>query len=461
VNSQPTFERSRRIWEAEKPYLSSGITALTRSLPVSFERGDNDVLWDADGGRYVDWSGGTLTSSTGHANPRVAEAVKRQLDLLWNIHDHPSETRARVMRRLDERMPSSGYAFQFYTTGSETVEAALRAALSAVNVRRRRVASFREGYHGKTRGSLMAVHALFGRNATPAHLAPLALPFPACYRCPYDKERRTCELHCARTHADALEADKTVGVFVFEPILGTGGVYGPPEGYWDVVGAACRRLGILLVADEVSTGTFRTGTFLATERFGVEPDLIAFAKGLGSGFPTMALAGRQDLLRDPRVFDHGAPPPGAPRHAEDFRAPGSSSSTFGGNPLALAAIDATLDEFERLEIAKHVEAVGRLLHDGLVEIAQDCRAIGDVRGYGLMLGVELVRDRQTKQPATELAEELYTSCAAAGLLIKIDHRAIVHVTPPLTHTFEHAAEALSLFRECLARLDPSGVQHGQ
>jgi 4-aminobutyrate aminotransferase-like enzyme len=466
VDPLQTKERSRQIWEAEEPFLSSGITSLTRELPISFERAENDVLWDADGSRYIDWSGGTLTASTGHCNARVASAVKRQLDLLWNIHDHPLQSRANVMRRLRDLMPSSDFIFQFYTTGSETVEAALRAALSAVNIRRRRVASFAEGYHGKTKGSLMAVHALFGRNAQPAHVSPLSLPFPKCYRCPYDKTPNDCGLHCARVHAEALEADKSVGVLVFEPVLGTGGVYGPPDGYWEIVGEACKRLEILLVADEVSTGAYRTGTFLAVERFGIEPDLVAFAKGLGSGFPTMALGGRRPLLRDSSVFEENGGNANAGRAARsgsgtrltDFRAPGSSSSTFGGNPLSMAAIEATLDEFERLQIGDQVKAVGDMLHAGLTEMAQACESIGDVRAYGLMLAVELVKDCTTKAPATDLAMALYKACAASGLLIKVDGQGIVHVTPPLTHTVEHAAAALDIFRTCLERLESSGGQ---
>src|SRR5512145_677675 len=277
-------QRSQAIWEEEKRFLSTGVTNLVRDLPLAFERGESDVLFDVDGKRYIDWSGGTLTASTGHSNPNVARAIKEQLDRLWNIHDHPSATRAKVLRRLCERMPSSEYALQFYTTGSEAVEAALRAALGVVGIRRRRVASFSEGYHGKTRGSLMVVHALFGCNTQPQHLAPASLPFPRCYRCPYEKERRTCGLHCAHVHAEQLERDPTIGVFIFEPVLGTGGVYGAPDGYWAIVSEACNRLGILLIADEVSTGVFRTGTFLAVEQLGVTPDLVVFGKGIGSGF---------------------------------------------------------------------------------------------------------------------------------------------------------------------------------
>jgi len=452
VDPLQTKHRSREIWGAEVPLLSSGITSLTRYLPISFDRAENDVLYDVDGARYLDWSGGTLTASTGHCNPHVAAAIKAQLDRLWNIHDHPSATRANVMRRLHERMPSDDYVFQFYTTGSETVEAALRAALASVSIRRHRIASFVEGYHGKTKGSLMAVHALFGRNVQPAHLAPLALAFPNCYRCPYGKERGSCGLHCAQVHSEALEADRSIGVFLFEPILGTGGVHGAPDGYWDIVGATCKRLGILLIADEVSTGAFRTGTFLAVERFEIDPDLIAFAKGLGSGFPTMALAGRRELLRDSSVFERESDPLPESVRLQNFRAPGSSSSTFGGNPLAMAAIDATLDEFERLEIGEHVNAVGAVLLAGFTEIARACDAIGDVRGYGLMLGVELVKDRTTKEAARDLAIELYKRCAAHGLLIKVDAQGIVHVTPPLTHTIEHAADALEIFRSCLEQL---------
>lgn len=442
-------QRSRRIFEAELPYLSSGITALTRELPLAFERASNDLLWDADGVRYIDWSGGTLTASTGHCNENVARAITAQLDRLWNIHDHPSAARARLLRRLQQLMPSPDYLFQFYSTGSEGVEAALRGALSAVSFRRRRVATYAEGFHGKTRGSLMSVHALYGRNVQPAHLAPLSLPFPRCYRCPYEMRREDCRLHCAAVHVQQLEQDRSVGLLLYEPMLGTGGAHCPPDGYWELLGPACRRLGILLVADEVSTGAWRTGSFLACEQLDLEPDLVVFAKGIASGFPAMVLGGRSALMRDPDVFDAGAEPRLA---GGDFRAPGSSSSTYGGNPLALAAMDATLDEFERLDLRRQVETVGHQLRAGLDRLGRTCPSIGDVRGRGMLLAVELVADRQSREPAPGLALELYRRCAARGLLIKVDDVGIVHINPPLTHTAENAAAALQIFGETLHEL---------
>lgn len=448
-------ELSMKIWSEEKDYLSTGITRLTYELPICFHKGKNDILWDVDGQSYIDWSGGTLTISTGHCNENVSEAIKKQIDLLWNVHDHPIPQRIEVLKKLRKLLGNDNYVYQFYSGGSEAIEAAIRAAYSYQSFRKRKIASFREGFHGKTRGSIMAVHALYGKSVNPNYLAPVSIPFPKCYRCPYDKEKESCNLFCASETVRILESDPSIGMFIFEPILGTGGVYGPPPGFWDIVKKACRELKILLIADEITAGAYRTGTFLAVEQLNISPDLVVFGKGIGSGFPAMILAGRKDTMCYPGVFcedNSSSTIKKAEFLGQDFRALGGASTTFGGNPLAIAAINATLKEFDRLDIKSHIREVSNILSSELLKMVESYDVLGEVRTWGLLIGVELVTDKKTKMPNQELAINLYHRCAENGLLIKMDDRGIIHITPPLTLTKENAIKSVQIFEDTLKEL---------
>lgn len=441
--------KSLEIWNDLHENLSTGMSSLAYRLPIVFNKGENDILHDVDGNSYIDWDGGTLTQSTGHCNKNVIDSLKKQLDNLWNIHDYPTREKLEVVNALKKHLPAD-YVFQFYNGGSETVESALKAAISFQSYKKRQVLSFQEGYHGKTRGSLMAVHALYGRRIQPEYLCPISIPFPKCLHCPYDKKYGQCDLTCATETVKVIENNKGIGIFIFEPILGTGGIYGPPQEYWDLVKPVCKERGILLIADEISTGVYRTGEFLAVNHYGVEPDLIAFGKGVASGFPAMILAGKKELMRDPKIAEHLENPPKT--FGLDFKAPGGSSTTFGGSPLAICAIKATLEEFERVDIAQHVLKISTIFKEGFKEMQKRAECIVDVRTYGLLIGVEIKIAADDDKANISFVNKLYSECAHYGLFIKPDSRGIIHITPPLTMTEENALKSLNIFEKVLLKL---------
>jgi 4-aminobutyrate aminotransferase-like enzyme len=442
--------KSIAVWKELQKKLSTGMSSLAYQLPIVFEKAKGDILYDIDGHSYIDWDGGVLTSSTGHCNERVTEKLKKQLDNLWNIHDYPTTDKLAAINKLSQLLPKKNYVFQFYSGGSETVEAAIRAALSFQKYRKRKILSFSEGYHGKTRGSLMAVHALFGKRIQPDYLCAENIPFPKCHSCPYQKNIESCNLFCAHETIKIIQANKNIGLFVFEPILGTGGIFGPPDGFWDLVQPVCKQQGILLIADEITTGAFRTGTFLSVEQFGIEPDLIAFGKGIASGFPAIVLAGEQSLMQDPDIdnsLDNLNQKMGV-----TFTAPGGSSTTFGGSPLAMAAINATLDEMSALKIGEHVSQVSKIFEQSLGELQQKFSCITDIRIYGLLIGVSISVDPEDQNKNNKFLIQLNRECAHHGLFIKFDSNGIIHITPPLTISEDNVKKSLEIFGFVLSKL---------
>jgi len=442
--------KSIAVWTELQKKLSTGMSSLTYQLPIVFEKAKCDMLYDIDGNSYIDWDGGVLTCSTGHCNERVKEKLKNQLDNLWNIHDYPTTNKLEAINKLSQLLPKKDYVFQFYSGGSETIEAAIRAALSFQKYKKRKILSFSEGYHGKTRGSLMAVHAIFGKRIQPEYLSAKNIPFPKCYSCPYKKNIENCNLFCAHETVKVIQANKNIGLFIFEPILGTGGIFGPPDGFWDIVQPICKEQDILLVADEITTGAFRTGTFLSVEQFGIEPDLIAFGKGIASGFPTIVLAGEKSLMQDSDI--EGYLDNLNQKMGVTFTAPGGSSTTFGGSPLAMAAINATLDEMSALKIGEHVYHVSKIFEHGLGELQKKFSCIADIRIYGLLIGIFISVYPEDQNKNNKFLIQLYRECAHHGLFIKPDSNGVIHITPPLTISEKNVRKSLEIFGFVLSKL---------
>jgi len=442
--------KSVAVWKELGKKLSTGMSSLAYRLPIVFEKANSDILYDIDGNSYIDWDGGVLTCSTGHCNESVKEKLKIQLDNLWNIHDYPTTGKLEVINKLVKLLPQKDYAFQFYSGGSETIEAAIRAVLSFQKYKKRKILSFSEGYHGKTRGSLMAVHSIFGKRIQPDYLAAKNIPFPKCYQCPYKKNAENCDLFCAHEAVKVIRSDENIGAFVFEPILGTGGIFGPPDGFWEIVQPVCKEKDILLIADEITTGAFRTGTFLAVEHFGIEPDLIAFGKGIASGFPAIVLAGEKSLMQDSDIADYLDSL--NQRMGATFTTPGGSSTTFGGSPLAMAAINATLDEMSALKIGEHVCYVSKIFEEGFEDLQRKFSCITDIRIYGLLIGVSISVYPEDQNKNNKFLIQLYHECAYHGLFIKPDSNGIIHVTPPLTISESNVRKSLEIFGYVLSKL---------
>lgn len=422
--------RSREIWERERKHITSGLAPCTQLAPIVFERGEGSIVWDVDGNSYIDCAAGVLTNSTGHCHPKVVSALQHQASRLWHVHDFPTPDRYRLCELLAGKCPPGVDTFEFYSGGTEVVEAAMRAAIS--HTRRYEFISFYHAFHGKTLGS-RSLAMWWGKGFGPI-VGGVRAPYAYCYRCSFKLTYPACQLRCAEFLHEAIRFN-SVGALagvVFEPILGAGGVVVPPDGFWQRVVEISREEGALILVDEVLTGVGRTGRFLALEHWGIEPDLVFFGKGLGSGFPVVVLGGRREIMT--------APPYGRP---------GGASTSFGGNPLAVSVALATLRTIDEEEMLQNVRRLEPLLAERLVEIKDRHPLVGDVRGRGLLWGVELVKDRLTKEPAEEEGRELYRQCLRRGLkTITPGH--LTRFSPPLNIQQDLVEMAVEIYDEALS-----------
>ena len=395
-------------------------------------RGSGAVLTDDTGRDHVDLGAGTHTQPLGHCHPAVVAAVRDQAGGLENVHDSPTPVRARAATALRRLLPARLDQVAFFSTGSEAVEGALRLVATAAGPTRRRIAALRQGFHGKTRGSRSLVQWDVGMESPAASL--LGYP-PYCYRCPFGLTRPGCDLLCARlTVRQVVRPD--VAALVAEPVQGSAGVIVPPAGYWEIVGDACARAGVLLVADEVLTGGGRTGRFLACDLYGLRPDVVTLSKGIGSGYPVSAVAAT------PVVGDPGR-----------WASSGGSSSTYAGSAVPLAAAAATLETLAA-GAADGVPALAGVLADGLAPLAGS-GVVGEVRQVGLLAAVELVADRDSRAPAPQLAGRVVARAADLGVrLLPAGH--LLRLAPPLVIEAAVLADALARLRRAVEEVSAAG-----
>ncbi|MGV9214378.1 aspartate aminotransferase family protein [Micromonospora sp. RB23] len=424
-----TGHRQRDLLTREAAHLAPGASEEAAVGERVFTSGVGTVLTDADGNRYLDFAAGTLTQSLGHCHPEVVAALTEQARQLWNVHDFATADRAELCELLAALLPAELDTYAYFSTGAEVVEAALRAVAAVAPPGRNRIGALRYGFHGKTQGARLLVHWDIGYQSLAGNSVLGYSPY--CYRCPLELTYPSCGVRCADLVRKHIADKPNMSALVFEPVLGAAGVIVPPPGYWERIGDACRSNGVLLVADEVLTGGGRTGTFLASEQFGVEPDLVTLAKGMASGFPFAVLAGRREVLRHPEIDRAG-----------------STASTFASNPLGIAAALATLTVLRRDELLTQVRVLGDVLAARLATLHDRHPMLGDVRGLGLLWGLEFVRDRTTRTPAPELARAVYRRALDLGLRTALGGN-ILRLAPPFTLDAAELAHGLDLLDQAL------------
>ncbi|MGQ0702560.1 MAG: acetyl ornithine aminotransferase family protein [Gemmatimonadales bacterium] len=409
-----------------------------KEYPLAVARGEGPMIEDVDGNRYLDFMAGIAVASTGHSHPAVVRAIQDAAARFLHIcgGDFYYEGLATLCERLARLAPGPGPKRVFLTnSGTEAVEGAMKLARHAT--RRQAFIAFKGSFHGRTYGALSMTsskarqHYRFGPFLPEVH----HVFYGYCYRCEYGKTFPSCGIFCVdhieedlfRRHLDPRDV---AAVFV-EPIQGEGGYVVPPPGWLARVRELCTKHGILLVMDEVQTGIGRTGRMFACEHEGVEPDILVVAKGLGSGMPIGAIIAREEV---------------------STWEPGSHGTTFGGNPVCCAAALATLDLVER-ELMGNARAQGERLARGLAALAAGHPCIGDVRGKGLMHGIEFVTDRLTREPADELGRKLMHLAFGKGLLTLAAGRNALRLAPPLVVDAEDVDTALGILDDCLRELD--------
>ena len=402
--------------------------------PLPFVRGEGKWLQDADGRRYLDFFGGIVTVALGHCEPRVVAALEKQARTLQHVSTlFPTIPIGELAEKLAEIFPGDKPAKSFFTnSGTEAIETAILTA--RVHTQRTEVVALRHGYHGRTMLS-MSLTAHSGWRLGGVHDGSIRHAMaPYCYRCPLGLKPESCGTACAQ---DVEEVIKTTtsgrpAAYIAEPIMGVGGFITPPKDYFPTVAEIVRRYDALFIADEVQTGWGRTGRkWFGIEQYGVKPDIIVAAKSLGNGHPVGATVARAAI-------------------ADSFK--GSTIATFGGNPVTMAVARTVVDIIEKDRLADNAAVVGGHLRARLDGLAEKHAAIGEVRGMGLMQGVELVKDRKTKEPAPQAAAAVLESAKDHGLIIGKGglYGNVLRISPPLTVTTEDADQAADVLDKAFA-----------
>ena len=411
---------------------------LGRYMDRSWSHGIGHRLYDTSGQEYLDFANGIAVTALGHAHPRVTAAVHAQVDrLMGPVHAMGfSEPTVRLAEMLAATFPDPLDSVLFLNSGSETIDGAIKLARRVTG--RPAILAFRGAFHGRTIGatSVTSSSLNYRRGYEPLLPSVYQLPYPAAYR-DYDDDEDAATEACL-AHLDELlattVAPSQVAAILIEPVQGEGGYYPAPPRFLRSLRSICDEHGILLIVDEVQTGFARTGEMWAFQHAGIVPDVVCLAKAIANGLPLSAIVTSRDL--------------------QSRWGRGAHGTTYGGNPVACAAGVAVLETIRDEDLVANARLRGAELAGGLRELMADHPSIGDVRGPGLMIGVEFVRDRTTREPDGELPDRLSAACADAGLLVLTCGRQheVVRWIPPLDVSAAEITEAVEIFGETLAAL---------
>jgi 4-aminobutyrate aminotransferase len=423
--------RAKELIKLDKSYVSP---SYTRVYPLVTEKADGLWVQDVDGNVFLDFTAGIAVNATGHCHPQVVKAIQEQAENLLHMSgtDFYYKPQIILAEKLTSLAPGKGKKRVYFgNSGAEAVEAAFK--LARWHTKRELNLAFFGSFHGRTMGalSLTASKTVQKKYYNPFVPGITHIPYAYCYRCAYNLTYPRCELFCVRWVEDTLfrttmPPEEVAAIFV-EPIQGEGGYIVPPPDFHKELNKIAKKYGILYVADEVQSGMGRTGKMFAMQHFGVEADIMALAKGIASGLPLGAMI--------------------APAAIMDWEA-GSHASTFGGNPLSCQAAMATIDLLEK-KLMDNATHQGQRLMDGLHHLQKIYVCIGDVRGKGLMVGAELVKDRETKEPAADWRTQIIEKTFAKGLLLLGCGENSIRFCPALTVTSAEIDECLTIFEEAL------------
>jgi len=424
--------KSRELLEQWHQYEAN---CVGYQAPLVWDHAEGCLVTDVDGNRYLDWTSGVLVTNVGHCHPRLVEAIRRQAGRLLNNYDCPTPERVALAKRMVETTPPNLDRVFLLSTGSEATEAALRVAKRYTG--KFEIIAFSGGFHGRTYAAASA-GGLAGPKKGYGPIMPgvIHVPYPYCYRCPLGKSCDSCAMECFDVMEAIVRAASTgslAGVIV-EPYQGAAGFIFPPQGYLKRLETWTRERGAVLILDEVQSSYGRTGKMYAAEWEDLRPHLMAVGKGIGSGIPISALMSEAEVI--------------------GVLGPGEMSSTAGGNPLSCAAALAVLEIFEKENLVENAARVGALMKARLLEIQEKCPYLGDVRGRGLVMGLELVRDKRTKEPEPDLTRQVIDRAAQNGLLVGSVgiYGNVIRVAPPLVITPEEAHESLDIMEHVLTSL---------
>jgi 4-aminobutyrate aminotransferase/(S)-3-amino-2-methylpropionate transaminase len=426
--------KSRSLFDEEQAHIAPGRQRISSLAGIAFDHGEGATLTDVDGNVFVDFFAGVAVASLGHGHPGLAQALSRQASRLI-VGTFATPERAEAFRMLAEAAPAGLNRAHLYSGGAEAVEAALRLARS--RTKRHEVLSFWGGFHGKTGGVIGLIGDESKQGYGPLPGGQFTVPYADCYLCAFKLEYPGCGMYCvdfAREQIQRASAGALAAVVV-EPMQGTAGNVIPPDDYMPAIKEVAHEHGAMLIADEMITGFGRTGRMWGIEHSGVAPDIMTVGKGMGSGFPVSGVLLSDDLGK-----------------SEPFAKPSASSSSYGGNPLAAVAVAETLRTIENEALVENSAAVGAFMLDRLRRLKDKYEFVGDVRGKGLLIGIDLVRDRKTrKMLGRSVTETIFKEALRRGLLV-MGYFPRMRINPPLVITREQADTGVAILDEVFSHV---------
>jgi 4-aminobutyrate aminotransferase / (S)-3-amino-2-methylpropionate transaminase / 5-aminovalerate transaminase len=418
---------------------------LSHATPVYVAHAQDAWLEDVDGNRFIDFAGGIGCLNTGHRNQTVITAIESQLQNFLHTCGQvtPYETYIRLAERLNQITPGKfPKKTLLVNTGAEAVENAVK--IARAHTKRPGLIAFEDAFHGR---SMMTLALTSKTHPYKAGFAPFPsdiyrIPYAYCYRCSYSLKYPSCEVFCARHLEDTFKrvvASEDVAAVIAEPVLGEGGFVTPPPEFFRIIIDICHKHGVLFIADEVQSGFGRTGKMFASEHYGIEPDIVVTAKSLGGGLPLAAVTGRSEIM--------------------DAPGPGGLGGTFAGNPLACAAANAVIDVLERGDLLSRADHIGRQFERRAKDWQKEFNFIGDIRGLGAMRAIELVKSRDSREPAPEETKRISQYCYEHGLITITagSYGNVIRLLVPLVISDDQMQEGLDILDGALTAVSGKKV----
>ena len=425
-----------KVMHANTTKYMKGLSSQVKLFPVCFDEGYGVTLTDVDGNKFLDFSSGIYVTSLGHCHPKISEAVSHWAKRLMNAHDFTTPVKEKLMEKLAGILPGNLNAIQLYSDGTSSVEAAIRAARAITN--RHEFISCYKDFHGKSLAAVSCAQMIrgdvfsYGPTRSPGFYM---VPRPDPYRPLWSKADGTIDTDKYIAFYEEFIQESTVGnlaAFVLEPIQGWAGSIVPPDDFFPKLRALCDRKNMLLFADEVLAGMGRTGEWMCLNHWDVIPDIVTFGKSFGNGFPVTAMIVKEEYGEALEKI--------------------SASSSYGGNPMACAAALASIEVIEEEDILENVRTVGKYFMKRMEKMKEQHPIIGDVKGKGFLLGIELVKDKKTKEPFDEAGKLVYQKAFRRGLAwIPAGH--ILRMSPPLIMDEKHAAQGMDIIEDAITEVE--------
>ncbi|MGE5430306.1 MAG: aspartate aminotransferase family protein [Syntrophomonadaceae bacterium] len=421
--------KSKELFDLEQKYISPGIQTIATSSKIAVEKGDGVIIEDVDGNKYIDFFAGVGVASLGYNHPKYVKMMQEQVSKI-HVGSFTSRNRAALSQLLAEVAVGDLTRTQYYSSGAEAVEAALRLAKSYTG--KSEYIGFWEGFHGKTLGVLGLLGDNFKHGLGPLPFGRYLTPYANCRHCPFEKNFPECDFACVDFMKKKIRYETTndIAAIVVEPIQGTAGNVIPPEGFLAKLRQLADEIKAVLIVDEMITGFGRTGRMFGCQHDDVVPDIITVGKGFGGGFPMTGLMSREEVI-----------------FSKPFANPSGSSSSYGGNPLASAAAYITLKTIIEDDLVGNSARVGAFMLEKLKTFKDKFPFVGEVRGRGLMIGMELVKSPGSKEKLDKkYTQMIFQECLNRGLIV-MGYNPDIRINPPLVITEEIAEEGIEIMEE--------------